>query len=285
MDKPLRDSPQPAVLTLRLDTSEPIELSAFVGAFTSLGNEFKRHMREIRPDLPDEATIYVKEVRKGSIVADLISFAQVSAPFIAHTETLNVMIGFVDRWRDVLESLRSGSPVASQPLPSRTELADWTDAVQAIARDPNASSTLEAATFEDGKREVRAAFKFDTRQARQIEETLGTYRRNLETQESNLWRRVLMTFTRSDVGRAQVGKRSGERVKIEEISPKSLALIYGSEIAGDAIKREIRDGEENVFKKGFVVDVMVKTREGLPIGYSVIEVHQVIDLPDDDETE
>ncbi len=90
-----------------------------------------------------------------------------------------------------------------------------------------------------------------------------------------------MIFTRSDIGTAQVGKPSGERVKIEEISAKPLALIYASDLAEQRIKHEIREADDNVYEKGFVVDVNVRSSNGKPAAYAVTHVHQVIDLPDD----
>ena len=77
--------------------------------------------------------------------------------------------------------------------------------------------------------------------------------------------RVLMRFTRSDIGDVTVGKPSGERVKIEEISDRALPLVYGSELAEERIKHEIREADENVYKKGFMVDVNVKSTGGRPL--------------------
>ena len=91
-----------------------------------------------------------------------------------------------------------------------------------------------------------------------------------------------MVFTRTDVGNAIVGKRSGERVKIEEVHSKPLALMYASELAEERLKHEIREAEENVYKKGFVVDVNVRFVNGKPSVFAVTNVHEVIDLPDYD---
>jgi hypothetical protein len=59
-----------------------------------------------------------------------------------------------------------------------------------------------------------------------------------------------------------------------------LALIYASELVEERIKHEIREADENVFKKGFVVDVNVRSIGGRPVAYAMTHVHQVIDLPD-----
>ena len=43
-------SEAPAILRLRIQTQEPVEIDAFVGAFTSLAEEYRREIRENHPD-------------------------------------------------------------------------------------------------------------------------------------------------------------------------------------------------------------------------------------------
>lgn len=90
-----------------------------------------------------------------------------------------------------------------------------------------------------------------------------------------------MAFEQSNKKDSAVGKRTGEWVKIEAISDRHLPLVYASELAEARIKHEIRESEDNVYKKGFVIDVNVEHRGGKPVAYRVTNVHQVIDLPDD----
>jgi hypothetical protein len=90
-----------------------------------------------------------------------------------------------------------------------------------------------------------------------------------------------MYFQRSDKGSAEIGKKSGERVIIESVSQKDRPLIYASSIAEERIKHEIRNSDENIYKKGFVVDANVLTKDGRVVAYAITSVHQIIDLPDD----
>jgi hypothetical protein len=94
------------------------------------------------------------------------------------------------------------------------------------------------------------------------------------------YERVLMVFKQSNVKDAVMGKRTGERVVIEEVSPRELPLIYASDLAEQRIKHEVREADDNVYKKGFVVDVNVELVGGKPAAYKVTNIHQVIDLPD-----
>ena len=74
-----------------------------------------------------------------------------------------------------------------------------------------------------------------------------------------------------------------EPIEIEDFARmfKALALTYGSQMAEERVRHEIRDDEYNVYKKGFVVDVNVQKRNGKPVAYSVTHVHQIVVLPDD----
>lgn len=268
---------QKALLTLKLATDEPVELRDFVGAFTSLANEFERFVDDEFPSGHSDPKMFVREVRRGSIEADILTGLVVTA--VTHMEQIIVLEDFVRRWGARFKAILSGN-FADGELESPSELKDWADTVRSIASDPIASHRLEAATFEDGKREIRAQFTFTASEARSALQNIEDRKKALAKPDHDSHQRVLMVFTRTDVNDADVGKSSGERVMIEEISNRSLSLMYGSEIAEARIKHEIREADENVYKKGFVVDVMVKLRKDKPVAYSVTNVHNVLDLPE-----
>lgn len=264
-------------LTLTIDNSEPVEVGAFVRAFTSLANEYKGTFE--KKGLDSRAEIYVKQVRSGSIVADLIHIVATAFPVIvAHAQQIDQAIDFVERWGSRISSLSLG--VVPDGV-GKSDLKVWAGAVEAIASDPDASSKLEVATYEDGTRQVRASFKFTTGEARRVEETISGEYRRLDQERDRVHYRQLMYFTRSDISDAPLDKRSGERAIIPAILESSLPVIYASALAEERVKYEIREAEENVFKKGFSVDVSVQYRGDRPVAYRIIEVHQIFDLPDD----
>ncbi|MBW8791633.1 MAG: hypothetical protein JF594_28965, partial [Rhizobium leguminosarum] len=237
----MRESP--VHLTYTLETKEPVELGDFVAQFVAIGNEFERFVKEQHKDLAADATFFVKEVRKGSTIVEMLPAMAIAAPFIASADQVLIVEDFVRRWGSRLAALlqdkREAAPATKQ------ELKDFTRAVVAVARDPDASSKLEAATFEDGQRNVRASFVFNTQQARAIEKVIEHRQNELDKQSQDPRPRVLMVFTRSDVHAAAVGKPSGEKVLIEEISDKPLSLTYGSDLAEQRLKHEIREADDN----------------------------------------
>lgn len=86
---------EPPHLILKLDTDQPILLSEFVGAFTSLSMEYARHIKSNNPDFPDQSEMYVKEVRAGCIEADLIPWLVAATPIINEMDKALIVEQFV----------------------------------------------------------------------------------------------------------------------------------------------------------------------------------------------
>lgn len=265
-------------IELKLDIDETIELGDFVGAFTALGAEYDRYVREQRPDLKPDASLYVKEVKRGCIVAELVPWLPL---MVQQMDAALIAEDFVRRW---------GRRIATYQAPggrlidtSRSELADVLEQLAAVANASKGALKIAAVSIKNGEREEHASFEFDVGQSREIRERVEEHRKELSygTQASHT--RQTMIFTRMDVKRAKLGKRSGELVEFPQIEEgRSLPLIYASPLAEERIKHEIRDAEDNVFKKGFVVDLNVESRKKRPYAYAVTHFHDVIDLPDEE---
>ena len=151
--------------------------------------------------------MFVHKVRSGSIIVDLIPWLSMVAPFIDDMEKALIIEKFVRGWKVKFEALLSGKGKAPE---TRSELKDWADAVKAIATDTNGSAKIEAVTFERGKKKIRAAFKFKSSEAREVLKTVERRQQLLEKNQHADHKRVLMRFTRSDIGDVTVGKPSGE---------------------------------------------------------------------------
>lgn len=265
-------------IVLNIQTKRPIELDDFVSAFSSIASQYDKFVRSQYPELSGDAKIYVREVRAGSIEADLIPWAMQGLSAVVNViEQIQIVEKFVQTYGAVLGKYLNGSKETDA---TRTDLKDFMGAVSAIANDPNGRSTLQAVAYEDGKKKIKAALVFDTSQAREAQRQIEDQKLLLESATSADHQRVLMTFKQSNVKDIAMGKRTGERVAIEDISSRDLPLIYASELAEQRIKHEVREADENVYKKGFIVDVNVQLVGGRPAGYRVTNLHQVIDLPE-----
>ena len=268
-------------IILNIDVEQPVEIGDFVSVFTALSSQYDKFMRANYPDLSPDADIYITEVRKGSIEADLLPWALASLPaIISVMDQMQIVENFIRSYGNRLSAYFAIG--GRDENANSSDLKDFMGAVSAIANDPDGAGTLEAATYEDGKKQIRAAIKFTTKQAKMAVGEIAAHRRELEKEDSAQHKRVLMTFRQSNIKDTEIGKRTGEKVRIEVVSDKDLALIYASDLAEQRIKHEIREADDNVYKKGFIVDANVEIKGGRPIAYRITHVHQIIDLPDED---
>jgi hypothetical protein len=65
-----------AYIVVKISTKNPIELGDFVSEFTSVSSQYDKFMRENHPDLSPGAQMFVKQVRRGSIIFELLPYPQ-----------------------------------------------------------------------------------------------------------------------------------------------------------------------------------------------------------------
>jgi len=263
-----------AYISIELDLSGPVEIGDFAALFAGMGGQFDDYLKEHHPRVAGTARMYVREVRKGSIIADL--FAEVD--LIDLMDKGLIILGFAALFSRRIKAWVAGAPVDGM---NRSGLKDANDTIRAIAQDPDGTAQVKTYRYVEGFWRSEIEVEFTSKEAREAQSTIEGQRQALEKSGTVDHSRVLMTFKRPDIGDANVGVRSGERVIIEAISLRDLPLIYGSEMAEDRIKDEMRNSEGNPFHKGFVVDVNVQTKGGRAAAYAVTHVHQIIDLDGD----
>jgi hypothetical protein len=260
-------------LTVTLDLAEPIEISDFAAFFAGLGCQFDDYLRTHYPDLKGTAKLYVREVRHGSIIADLVPIVR---DIIGLMDDVIIVKGFIDLFKFRLHRWQHGTTV---PDITKDDIKHMSQAIRAVAHDKDGTARIERIHYVGGREHRELEVTFTTSQAREAIKTIEGQKREMEALPAPVdHERVLMRFTRSDVLDAEIGKRSGELVVIEDVSDRPLPLIYGSDLAEQRIKDETRN-PDSIFYKGFVVDVNVQMAGGRRAAYTVKNVHQVIDLP------
>lgn len=261
-------------LTITLDLAEPVEIHDFAAFFAGMGAQFDDYLARNHPDLRGTARLYVREVRRGSIIADLVPMI---TDVIGVMDGILIVSGFAALFSRRVRSWISGTFV---PGATKRDIVHMGEVIQAVAHDKDGVLRLDRVTYEKGVLSTKLEASFTTSEARQAVHTLESQKLQIEKDRKSGvdHERVLMRFTRPDFADAKVGKRSGELVIVEDISDRPLGLIYGSDLVEARLKDETRD-PDSIFYKGFVVDVNVQSSGGRPVAYSVTHVHQVIDLP------
>lgn len=268
-------------IVLCLNTEQPIELVDFVHAFTALANEYERFVRAEHPELADQATVYVKQVREGSIEAELWNAALVTGGFaISQMDQMLILEQFVRQYGRRLGSFFT--PGGRLIDAGKRELNDFMGQVAAIANDPNGTAEIAAASYEDKERKIKAAVKFNSPQAKTATREIEAQKKEMENKTAADHERVLMRFVRPSIEKVSSHRRTGERAKIESVHEKPLAVVYASDMARERIQHEMKESEGNIFHLLFDVDVNVEMSNGRPVAFRIMAVHDITDSPEAD---
>lgn len=266
-------------LILRIETAFPIELNEFVSTFVGLGSQYEHFHDNAHPEDRGGARFYVREVRAGSIIAELVPWV-VGIPSLgaamAAVKHANDLVKFVENFQAKLAPYfkRGGRT----PDATKGDVADFLKTVQAVAHDESGSLTL--AVYEDGQK--RVSFDFTTAEARAAEGNLLEHRSDMEATTAADHQRVVLRFVRPSAEAGKPGRKGGERAIIDKISPYARPVMYASDLAERRMKHELLEAQGNVFKLLFDVDVNVEvSATGKPLAYRITAVHTVVDGDDD----
>lgn len=85
-------------LTIEIKNTQPVELVDLTNSLLSFADEYKRFLvfRD-GPTAAEEIKLYVKEIRTGSIITDLIAIAPGALPFAEHAMTVIDFSGFISK--------------------------------------------------------------------------------------------------------------------------------------------------------------------------------------------
>lgn len=267
------------LFTVTIENKEPIELENFVKMFTAIGANYTRFIKKNYPQLSENAKICIKEVRKGSIVADLLPV--IAATLVSasqNAEIFNSLIDFSKHLKDALLVTLSKKPDLQENTIQypQSELAEFKNMVQVVAQDA-AGGKAQFQIKKEGV-EMNATFEFNTTQARKIDTNINLYNQQFSLKEHNLYQDVLMVFTRTETAVLDLNKKTGDKAVIEDICKKALPVYYVSDLAHQAIKHQIIQASDNVYQKGFFVDVTVHFKNEKPVAYSIMNYHDIIDI-------
>jgi len=261
-------------LVVIIRNEQPIELLHFTSSLTALAKEHEASLRTDRPELAVEETrLLITDVRKGSIVMEMVSAL---APFVSTIEIVNTAVDFVKHMSSALDFLKL--PNGRLPDATTQQLKNMTDAMQVIAADSNGELEIMA-SHRNG--EVLQQLVIRKNEARTVIENAGEQRKEIEKKTGDVHRKVLMRLHQTSVEDAKIGKRTSEKGIVERIDTAPHTLVYVSDLAGQRIKEEILRHGGNPYEKGFIVDLDVEMVAGRPRLYRIIELHEVIDLDED----
>jgi hypothetical protein len=249
------DPSSEALIRFELRNSKPVDLLDLTNALNSFGEAYQDHV--VRSGFEIERgniRLFVREIRTGSIIADLASMAEQASLVLRH---IDVAAGFVTHW-DQLFRFFLALPISLMSPPTKREAEQAMAIMEPVAKDGGSQLFLNVAG------DLHVHNHYDSQQANAIRNAARRYI-GPQLPANQIQQDQLLTLFQV---RGDVAAKVGDRGVIETISPDPVKLVFVSE----DVKRIIVDQPSKPFQLIFLVDVEVRTVDGKPRLYRILAV-------------
>lgn len=252
-------------LIIHIENKRPIELMDLTKSLVSLASQFNDYVKTTANVEHREAKLYVKEIKSGSVILDLIEIATVGAlPFI---ENINTIVGFAEYLKTGFQYFL-GNKEGKKPEFSTKDCNDFSQIVNPVAKDNGSQININTTINGD----VTNVLVMTSLEANAFQNIIKSESKQMLLPEpKGDYEKVVMYF---DTTKSNIKADTGNKAIIESIDKKSARVIFDT----DELKEKILKGEENPLTTGYVVDVKVENVKDKLAAYKVMVLHETFPL-------
>lgn len=251
-------------LTIEIQNNQPVALLDLAQSMLSTAGEYRSYVAKHAPDVdPTGAQLYVKEVRSGSVITELVAMAPYALPLIENADSV---LEYGKYLVEALSWLMGGGERPDENFDKKS-LQNFSTIIEPVARDRGSMMIFSGTTING---DLNFTFNIDSTGANAIQ---NSARKEMELQKepvTGIHNQVLMYWAQA---RNQPNSKSGDRARIESIYRGDVKVRF----ANDDLKMKMLYEPDHPFEKAFVVDVAVETIDEKPMLYRVLELHETID--------
>jgi hypothetical protein len=245
-----------ATLRIEIKNRRPVEVGDFTSSLQALAEEFKSQIEARDPEIAAaDVRLYVKEVRTGSIIAELVAIAPQTLQLVSYT---NAVVGFYKHMKSAYDWLSGDAE--QRPALDKQSLHNLSQIVEPVAKESGSQINI-------GVVHGSLVLNVDSQRANAIQNRARKELEALAEPSKGVHEKVLLRWYQARGG--DVKSKAGDRAIIESVSKVAVKTIC----ANDAIKSQMILEEENPFREAYIVDVMVDTINGKPALYKILAVH------------
>lgn len=252
-------------LHIHIEDTQPMELLDLTGSLVALNNQYVAYLKKHpEQNINSDAKLYVKEIRHGCVIVELIDTLAVAAlPFI---ENANSIIGFVGYCKDAISYFLGKS--SDNPGLTISDCRDFGNIVNPIAADNGA--VINIGTYING--DINIGLKADSVESNAIQNAVRKEIEKLSAREqTDIHKNVLMTWQQAS---SDIKNNAKNRGVIDSIFPShAMKVLFDDE----DIKRVMLYGEDNPLTSVYVVDVKVETSQNKPVAYRIVKFHEMFE--------
>lgn len=250
-------------LEIKIQNEKPVSLKDLSLSLLAFNHQFYKFVEsETNRDTEIGSELLIKEVRKGSIVIELVSQAAPIVPLLWEGGTLS-------QWSNVVQGICNWllGNVDTPPKDfSKQDLQDWNKFVEPIAKDHGSQMNL---IVSDGGTVINNITITST-EANAIQNEIARKIELLDLPEDHVHRRKVMYWYQA---KFDPHSETGNRAIIDDLSRTSMKVIFEN----NALKESMLHPPERLKKQwhelAYVVDVEVETVRGVPKMYKVLHYY------------
>lgn len=250
-------------IEIKIDNKAPVGLEDLTVSLLSFSHQFHRFVEaETNNDNPIGSQLYVKEVRKGSIIIELVAQAAPVIPLLWEGGTLAQWSSVVQQTCQWLLGKTSQPPREF----SKQDLKQWKSFVEPVAKDNAAQININCS---EGGTVIQQTI-INSNDANAMQNRIERLMDEMDEPDDNVHRSKVMYWYQA---KFDSKSETGNQAIIESISKKSCKVIFENQ----AVKDHMFHAESELGKPwhelAYVVDVEVQTVRGSPRLYKVLKYY------------
>jgi hypothetical protein len=250
-------------LEITINNERPVILTDLTMALLGVGQQFERFIEnETTEQSQTGSELFVKEVRSGSIIIELVAQVLPVAPLLWQGGSLDE---WVNHAKAVIEWL-NGKLAQPPKEVTKQDLKQWNNILEPVAKDHG--SQMNFSVSSGGK--VINQFFINSDQANAAQNAIRREIGNLEEPDDHSQKKRVMVWYQT---KFDDSSQTGNKAVIESISKLPVKVIFEN----NAVKKAMLAGEPRYKKPwhelAYIVDVRVQTVQGIPKVYTIINYY------------
>ena len=250
-------------LEIKIENKKPVELTDLTLSLLGVSHQFQKFIEtETTEDYNSATELYVKEVRSGSIVIELVTLAMPIVPLIWEGGPLSE---WVNQAKSIMEWLLAKSKDKPKEL-TKQDFSQWHTILEPVAKD--SSSQLNFSVSDNGH--VVNQFIISSNEANVAQNRINRELKQLESPTDLIRVKKVMTWYQT---KFDPDSNTGNKAIIESISKKPIKVVFEN----NAVKEAMLQGDQSFSKSwqelAYLVDVEVQTINDVPKVYTVLRYH------------
>ena len=250
-------------LEITINNNTPVALTDLTMALLGVGQQFERFIEnETNEQHAASSELFIKDVRSGSIIVELVAQAIPVVPLLWQGGSL---LEWVNHIKSVIEWL-NGKLVSPPKDLTKQDLKQWSNILEPVAKDHSSQMNF---TVSNGGRIINQIF-ITSEQANAAQNQIKREIGKLEEPDDHTLSKRVMVWYQSKFDSLS---STGDKAVIESISKAPIKVIFEN----NAVKKAMHLGDVRYPKQwhelAYIVDVKVQTVQGIPKVYIIINYY------------